>query len=105
MKPITRRPEVDTDLERYWQHLAAHNVDAADRFLDAVEKGFRAIQLTPAIGRLRRWKDKRLAGIRSWRVPGYRNWLVFYRETPASIDVIRVLHGMMDLETKITQDL
>lgn len=101
MKPLLRRPEVDADLERYWHHLAAHNMDAADRFLDAVEAGLRAIQRTPAIGRLRRWKDSRLADVRSWRVPGYRNWLVFYRETPAGIDVIRVLHGMMDLEARM----
>ena len=105
MKRSTRRPEVDAELERYWNHLARHNEDAADKFLDVVEKGFRAIQLTPAIGRLRRWKDARLAGVRSWRVPGYRNWLIFCRETSTSIEVIRVLHGMMDLETKITGQL
>ena len=105
MKRITRRPEVDADLERYWNHLARHNEDAADKFLDAVEKGFRAIQLTPAIGPaapLERCTPGRRALLASARLPQLAH---LCREASTSIDVIRVLHGMMDLETKISGQL
>lgn len=32
-----------------------------------------------------------------WRVPGFERHLIFYRESAAAIEIIRVLHGTRDL--------
>lgn len=103
MKALATRPEFDRDVERYWIEIAAHNPDAADRFLEAVRATQRALQHHPALGRLRRWSNPRLEGVRSWRVHGFRRWLVFYRETRNTLDCVRLLHGMMDLESRLIQ--
>lgn len=38
-----------------------------------------------------------LEGIRSWVVKGFENYIVFYREIPGAIEVLRVLHGARDV--------
>jgi plasmid stabilization system protein ParE len=40
--------------------------------------------------------DLRPPGLRSWRVDGFENWLVFY-VIKTEIEIVRVRHGMMDL--------
>lgn len=64
------------------------------RFFEAVDK--LAIQLGqhPFLGRERKEFG---AGRRSWGVPGFRNWLVFYRIHDDSIQLQRVIHGARDL--------
>jgi len=41
--------------------------------------------------------------------PGYRKYhvgrhLIFYRETPAGVEIIRILHDRMDIETHLDDD-
>jgi toxin ParE1/3/4 len=52
----------------------------------------------PGGGRFWGFKRKRLATIRAWPIKGYRNFLIFYRESRGSILVVRVLHGARDIE-------
>ncbi len=71
------------------------------RFSDAVEK--LAIQLGrhPFLGRER---PEFGAGRRSWGVPGFRNWLVFYRIHGGSVQLQRVMHGARDLSQALRSD-
>ena len=78
-KPIIeRRPQVEFDLYEIAIYIAAANETAAMAFLDAVEKSFNDLATTPGLGRLRRFKGPRLTDIRSWRVEGFENYLLFY---------------------------
>ena len=82
MKPLIVRPEVAADLDCYWLHIARANVRAADDFLAAA----------------------RLAGVRSRPLARpFSAWLVFYRETSAAVEILRVLHGMMELERGLSE--
>ncbi|MCZ7640563.1 MAG: type II toxin-antitoxin system RelE/ParE family toxin [Verrucomicrobia bacterium] len=55
-----------------------------------------SLESAPAIGRPRRFRQP---GLRSWQVPGFRRWLLFYRplDQDRGIELIRVVHGARDL--------
>jgi plasmid stabilization system protein ParE len=36
--------------------------------------------------------------VRSWRVSGFRNYLIFYRIVPEGVQVLHVYHGARDLD-------
>jgi toxin ParE1/3/4 len=58
----------------------------------------------PSIGRLWNPRDAELVGIRFYPVRHFHNWLVFYRERPDGIEVVRVIHGQRDLESIFASD-
>ena len=98
MKILRRRPQVILDLANIYGWISADNPQAAERFVSAVDETFEQIQRHPGVGWERTWRDVRLRGMRSWRVEGFSNFLVFYREEKASIEIYAVLHGARRLE-------
>ena len=50
----------------------------------------------PMVGRAR--PEFAHAGLRSWRVQGFRNYLIFYRIGNDRLQIWRVLHGSRDLQ-------
>lgn len=98
MKTLHLHDEVETDLEKIWDHIALDDPSVADRFVDAVEKSFAQIGRHPGIGHRRRWRSRQLNDVRVWRVDGFRNHLVFYREQEEVIAIIAVLSGQRSLE-------
>jgi plasmid stabilization system protein ParE len=69
-------------------------------FLEAVYEGFEFLARDPGIGRTRAGLG--FPEVRSWRVDGFRRYLIFYRELPGRIQIWRVLHGARDLNREIT---
>jgi toxin ParE1/3/4 len=63
------------------------------RFLDAVKRECLLLAEYPGVGTLRRRVPKRLRGLRSWPIRGFRKFLIFYMPVEGGVDVIRVLHG------------
>ena len=45
-----------------------------------------------------------MAGVRSWYVGGFRNYLSLYRILPDAIEDLAVVHGTQDLEAALSQD-
>jgi plasmid stabilization system protein ParE len=89
-----------------WADLAGHTLylhhqagpSVALRFLDSVESALADLEKFPYLGRVRHFRQNDL---RSWPVPKFRNWLLFYRPAPGGICLYRVLHASMDLETHL----
>ena len=75
--------------------------DVALRFVAAVEAGLSRLERFPHIGRIRHFRQR---GLRSWMVPGFRRWLIFYLPIKNGIRVYRVIHSSMDLETQLGQE-
>lgn len=75
-----------------WAYIAGHDETAADKYLEGLRK--RALEPIkhPELGRKR---DEIIPGIRSLI---FRNHLTFYRVERSAIQVLRVLHGNMDLK-------
>ena len=89
------KARVRLDLKSHWRYIARDNLPAAERFLKAAEETFKLIAETPNIGSQRSFR--KVAGIRSRAVTGFRNYLVFYQMRGKAVVIVRVLHGMRDL--------
>jgi toxin ParE1/3/4 len=96
-REILRRPQARTDLVDHFEYIGQQNSAAAERFIDAVEQGYARVLEFPRIGVEVVWRSPRLQGIRRWQVPGFQNFLIFYREVEDGVEIIRVLHGARDI--------
>jgi len=96
-RPIIRRPRAIADLIEHYSYIAHDKVEPAERFLQQVEKTFDLIARFPGIGRAWESKQPRLAGVRVYPIPRFRNYLIFYRPIKAGVEILTVLHGARDL--------
>ena len=86
--------------------LAAHLIylrqeagpKTSERFHIAVRAALQRLEKFPHLGRPRHFRQ---AGLRSWGVPGFRNWILFYAPVPGGIRLYPVLHGSMDLPVQL----
>jgi len=83
------------DLQAAARYIRRDNSVAAHAFLEAAYDTFEFLAQHPSIGRRR--SDLGFPEVRSWRVIGFRRYLVFYRELPDRIQIWRVSHGARDL--------
>lgn len=81
-----------TDLDDLWLFIAQDDPEAADRFHDLLLSKFLALAKHPLMGRAR---DELRSDMRGFPVG---NYIIFYRDTPECLEVVRVLHGARDLE-------
>lgn len=96
-KPIIRTSEVEQDIADLGLYIAEDNLEAADRFFDAVASGIDSLGRLPTIGVRYKTKVSKLKGLRKLTVPGFKNHLIFYVETAEFIKVVRVLHIARDI--------
>ena len=98
MPEFTLSEYVEPELEAIWEYIAFDNMDAADRFVEAAYATFQELAQMPGMGRLRHFPQARLRQVRSFRVKGFENYLIFYGPIAEGIEVFHVLHGARDLE-------
>lgn len=92
MPRVLKRPEAENDLDEIWWYIAQDNPHNADKFLDRIQEKLLALAAFPSMGASR--ADLQ-AGLRCLPVG---NYLIFYFPLADGIDVVRVLHGRMDIE-------
>ncbi|MBI3879881.1 MAG: type II toxin-antitoxin system RelE/ParE family toxin [Verrucomicrobia bacterium] len=96
---VTRASRFEADaagIAREFEHP-----QAGLRFLDAVESAVAELARQPFLGRLRLEHGE---GRRSWRVPGFGKWLIFYRVRDNSLQLQRVVYGARDLPRVLGHD-
>jgi toxin ParE1/3/4 len=71
--------------------------EVAQRFIDALDATCALLDAHPYLGPARRLRPQ----VRSLRVAGFRNYLVFYEPSREGIKILRILHGMRDLNRLI----
>lgn len=97
MQKIVFRRSANKDLVEYYVYLYQQaGEELAERFLASAEKSFNQIALNPLIGSAVELKNKKLMGIRKWRVESFENTLIFYIPDKGSISVVRVLYTAQD---------
>jgi toxin ParE1/3/4 len=101
---ILRRDAALHDLIDLAYYIALDNVAAAYQFLDQAEESFRDLERMPLMGSTREFRDSTLAGIRMWRVKGFRKHLIFYRPIDGGVEIIRVLHSARDIAGLFSED-
>ena len=99
MGSFTLSPEAREDLDEIHAYISEANPDAADRVLEAALATFAGLARMPGMGRPRMFKSSALSDLRSFRVDGYRNYLIFYRPANMGIEIVRVLQGARDLDS------
>jgi toxin ParE1/3/4 len=87
------------DLQAIYRYLRQDDETMARRFLEAAYDSFEFLADNPMIGRAR--PEFGHPGLRSWRVQGFRNHLIFYRPGSERVQIWRVLHGSRDLHQHI----
>jgi toxin ParE1/3/4 len=97
MKPIRITPKADNDIDKCCAWIRKDNPIAALRFLDAVELTCSNLSQMPGIGSRRYAEISPMRGVRMIGIKGFENYLLFYLEREASVDIIRLLHGARDI--------
>ena len=93
------RPLAREDILRQYRYLLveANSPFAAERFLREIQAAIKQICRRPGVGAAVRLQNPRLAGIRSWPVPGFAAIRVYYLVSEEAVHVVRVLHGKRDI--------
>ncbi|MDA1051909.1 MAG: type II toxin-antitoxin system RelE/ParE family toxin [Planctomycetota bacterium] len=97
------RPRARLDVVELATYIGKDSIAAANRFLDACEATFELLAESPRIGGIHLTKNRRLADLRVFRVRGFPNHLAFYLERISGIEIVRVVHGLRDLDA-VLQD-
>ena len=78
-------------------YIAADRPAVAHRYATALEDAYERLRTMPDLGVLRSYGARRLRDVRVWPVPGFRRFLIFYRATSKTVEIIRVLHSARDI--------
>jgi len=93
MLKIHKSPEAENDLDEIWWYIAQDNPDCADKLLDEIEEASQKLARFPNMGRSR---DELHPGLKSFPVGMY---LIFYMPISGGILIVRILHGMRDIDS------
>jgi toxin ParE1/3/4 len=92
MPRVIRRPRAAADILEIWDYIAEDSLDAADRWVDRLDKQFDLLATQPLMGRAR---EELAPGVRG--IP-FGRYVIFYMPLADGIDVIRVLHSARDID-------
>jgi toxin ParE1/3/4 len=85
-------------------YIAQSNLDAALRFLNAIDDTFHFLAGNGASIPLCNFAEDDFQAIRVWPVHGFRNYLVFFIAADDGVVIERVLHGARDVESIFRKD-
>jgi toxin ParE1/3/4 len=90
---LVEYPEAAADVDSYSFRIGRQNPDAGRRFLEAVQEAYRFLADFPEAGGSVAFRGPLGNGLRQWGVPGFGNYVIYYRAHPDRIEILRVLHG------------
>ena len=99
MSKFTLSPEAINDLELIWTYIARDNRQAADEVIEAAYRLCGILGDHPELGRVRGFSQNALAGLRSFVITDFPNYVIFYRVKGEGVEIVRVLHGARDIDS------
>ena len=96
MTRVTRRPQAELDVLEIWTYIAGDSAAEADRWVDRLDQSLATWATQPTMGRER---PELAPGLRCYP---FGRYIVFFEPLPDNdgIDVVRVMHGSMDIEQR-----
>ena len=88
--------EAESDIEAIALYIAEDSPSAAEVFFVAVDNLCELLMNTPSIGSTRIFQSPRLKEMRIMPLKNFEKYLVFYRFTGDTIQILRVIHGARD---------
>jgi len=98
---ILRRIRAADDAEAIADYLAQNDLRTALRFLENTEETLQFLARFPSIGSPLNSERPELASMRTYRVRGFDNHLIFYYDRGNAIEVVRIIHGARDIEREL----
>lgn len=100
MAEVVFRQRAIDDLSDIWNYTTERwSVEQADRYYLSIKLACTAIGENPKIGKVYHGIKKNLLGFRTGK------HIVFYQSTSKDrIEVVRILHGRMDLKNRLTEE-
>lgn len=101
VRPAARR-DVLLQIAHYMDEFA---FSAAERFAAAAERAMEQVRKRPGIGTPRTLANPRLEGLRSWPIPGFEDFRIYYLQPERNlVRIVRILHGKRDLARILTEE-
>jgi toxin ParE1/3/4 len=97
MKPIRITPKADRDVDQCYQWMQNENPATACKFLEALDLTYTTVSRMPGIGSPRYANISLLTGLRMIKVKEFENYLIFYLEREAVVDIVRALHSSRNI--------
>jgi toxin ParE1/3/4 len=79
------------DFDALYDYIARDNPRAAAQVLRTLDRSIQLLAVQPKLGRVFRHRRHRL------RLLTHGEYLVFYRERPGVIEIVRVIHGRRNI--------
>lgn len=93
------RPRADQDIDEQALYIAAHSsVAMGQRFYDSIQATFRLLATHPSLGTKTNFQNIHLKDTRFFPIKSFAHHILFYKQTPQGLDVLRVVHGARDME-------
>lgn len=87
MPRVVRTLPARDDLQQIWLYIAEHNMSAADRLIDRMERTLYSLARNPLIGES---AEQYRAGLRRYTLGPY---VMYYEPIDGGVRLVRVLHG------------
>lgn len=98
MKRLKLSPEAASDIREIWAYVAQDSIQAARSVRLQIFDACQRIAQNPGIGHRR--EDLTDKPVLFWPV---RSYLIIYRGTPKSAEIVRVLHGAVDVASRLVR--
>lgn len=96
MADVTLRPKARDDLDGIWDYTVLNwGFEQAERYIRAINATFVTLAEKPELGRI--YKDV----YQDLRVYPSGSHLIFYFKSEQSIDIVRILHKSMDIDSHL----
>jgi plasmid stabilization system protein ParE len=104
-RAIQKARDFTADFENLFAwYVDKAGVEVAWRFQTALDRSLVKLSIRPDLGRLRHFRHRDLAGLRSFPVEHpFRNILIFYRANDEVLDAVRLMHGARDLPRRLRE--
>src|SRR6266705_2528463 len=97
MTRLLVREKAWSDLEELGAFIAKDNPSAATEVVRQLRLSFEQVARMPQLGRVVK-RIRTSEQLRMWLSPAFRNYLIFYRQLPDGVEIVRVLHGARDIQ-------
>ena len=94
---IRLRPLSRADIDLHVSYIAHDRPASAERFARRVLETLDLLADHPNIGARSSTRSRLLRDLRRWPVRGFENHLIFYFARTDHLDIVRILHGAVDL--------
>jgi toxin ParE1/3/4 len=88
---------VPDDVLEIARQIIEHNPSAAERFVELLPPTLASLAAMPGKGSLKAFRHPKLTDVRTWRVPGFPNFLIYYRPMDDGIEVLAIVHGAREV--------